>query len=351
MNRDRPDKITLIFLLFLIPVWGYSQTSNGKWDFQQRIILGFENDNNVREQVGNNAVDNSLRFTLDSKISYKENRYYFQFSYLGGLQVYNEFAGENKVIHEPAVVFYGNSKESTAGIKIGGRSKHINDNNTGYYSFYINPFWHRQLFGRTILQTGVNFDMLDYSYSSLYDYYDPAVYLKWLLRFSQVTIVPNFSAGQVYLNRKAILADSAGYSMGNEKQKDVIFSGGIFLDAYLQQFLINLSYNFVHNNSNSSGSSYSKHVFQIIAAKQFRFFMLRSYVTIEKKNYLDPFQPGIPIDLDPERNQSNYVVIDFSRDFSRILASFRFAWYKNESIIPTQYYEKMLTSINLEFHL
>ena len=116
--------------------------------------------------------------------------------------------------------------------------------------------------------------------------------------------------------------------------------------------LLNLSANHERYHSNSYGYEYRKQYLTILVAKNFYGFLIRGVGEWQKKKYLDELLPAWPLELDTEREQSNFLVLDLSRDVtSSLTCVIRFAWYENESPWASFYYNKRLVNAGVEFRL
>jgi hypothetical protein len=83
-----------------------------------------------------------------------------------------------------------------------------------------------------------------------------------------------------------------------------------------------------------------------------RRWMLRTAVMLQHKRYRKELPPIYLIDLDTEREQSNFVVVDLSRDLTAVISLVaRAAFYDNESTVRSLFYQKTLYFAGFELRL
>jgi hypothetical protein len=329
---------------------------SGKWRIKNRLQASFEFDDNIREapsQTVNKIKDSSLKFLFHSQASWKSSKTRISFTYRGGFQTYLEHAFENKLINEFETTADLKIKKFAIGLRGAGRLKiylnDILDYVTGSAEFYLRL--------PQLLNFGseVAFKTADLSYQnfSAFDYSENQV--KWAIskRFaSRFTLKLELSGRQVKYDRSAMnfIPLENGLSLLNTQQKDNHFKARYQL-SYAKAFLINFNYSFERNNSNSFGYDYYKH--QIILIFGFQFpqgIWLRGYGATQVKNYSEDAIPMFPTDIDTEREESNFIVLDFSKDLHPgFTALLRLAYYNNESIIRSRFYSKTLITLGFDF--
>ena len=118
-----------------------------------------------------------------------------------------------------------------------------------------------------------------------------------------------------------------------------------------KSILLTLIYMYTDNRSNSYGFGYTRHRLQaLFGARLPSDFLLRIFAALQQKKYTDDLDPFFPLELDTEREESNFAVVDLShRLFTSVNGIVRFAWYDNESPIRTLYYNKFSVSFSLEY--
>ena len=59
--------------------------------------------------------------------------------------------------------------------------------------------------------------------------------------------------------------------------------------------------------------------------------------------------PVFPSDIDPERDESNFIILDLSKDFNpHLTALVRLGLYDNESVIRDLFYRKVLLTAGFD---
>jgi hypothetical protein len=120
---------------------------------------------------------------------------------------------------------------------------------------------------------------------------------------------------------------------------------------YTKRFLVNLSYTFQHNNSNTDVYSYDRHqIILVFGTPLVSGIWLRGYGAYQNKRYTEASIPMFPSELDPERDESNFFILDLSKDVNPgLTALLRMAFYNNESIIRSRFYRKLLLTAGFDF--
>lgn len=357
MKNSARAAIQLLLLLFLILRF-YSDAFGqqpGKWRVKNRLQTSYEFDNNIRENPSDlqaNIDDSSLRFIFHSQASRTNPRSRFTFSYQGGLQSYLQNSIENKLIND--VQFSGSRKlgRALAGVRGRGRLKLYLNDVLDYSSGSIELFFRPPNifnFGNefALKASGIayqNFPAFDYSANE----FRWSVSRKLSSRLIGAFIL---SGTEVKYDRPALSFNPVdSLRVNNFDQKDRLLNAQWQLN-YTKSFLVNFKYLFQYNNSNSFGYSFFKHQFVLILGFPVtRTIWLRGYTLFQFKNYSEKAIPIFPTDVDTEREESNFFVLDISRDFKpNLTALVRFAYYNNESIIRSQFYRKLLITTGFDF--
>jgi hypothetical protein len=345
----------VLAILLYTPLSLIAQTTPAaRWRFNNRLQLLTENDSNVEEALSGERSARSLRFMIHSKIYRRRNSLFLQFTHQGGLQLYNDFAVENKLIDEVSGRCLVNI---TRAIKLGllayGRMKIYLNRDSDYAIGQISPYLQLSLPFHFDLQAGYRREGLDYSKSDNHDSRSPGFYLNISKQVAKdLTITPEVSLGTVHFDRPAYTTSADwGWTPKNRAQQDRLNSFGLAADKFWRGFLINISYRFEDYRSNSYGFDMNRHVVDVMFAKNIGGFLLRSYASFQKKTYLDDLLPFWPLELDTEKEESNFIILDISRDFPLFTLLTSLAWYKNESPWATLYYEKWLVNFGIEFRV
>lgn len=347
----------LLCILFLLDpgnlVFGQKKP---KWRVKNRLQLSYEFDNNIRENPSDSLdriEDSSARFLFSSKASRSGEKIALRFTYQGGLQTYFQHSIENKLINEIRAAAILNLQEFRVGLRGAGRLKiYLNDvlnYSTGSLESFVRPppFW------GFANEFSVRRAGIEYSDFPRFDYTE--IRLGWTFsrtlsrRFGWETSL--FVTGINY-DREAISFDPENASLTIEPRKqndDAIRLLTRF--SYSKSFLFSFSYSLEYNDSNSYGYTFSKHQFVLVTGIPLpRGIWLRGYGALQFKNYSEETLPMFPTDLDTEREESNFFVLDLSKDLNRgTTALLRFAYYNNESVIRSRFYSKFLLTTGFDF--
>ena len=341
----------VVFFLIIIAHTAFSQD---RWRIGNRFQVLFEHDNNVEETIRNARAAQSIRFLVQARAIRIDHRSQIHLSYLGGLQIYNDFVIENKLINEGQINYIFNVlPRLKLGVRAFGRLKVFLNREMDYALGYVSPFLQMQLAKNLIVQTGVRQENLDYAKSTYYDYKSPSVFVEMNKRFSKrISISPFFSYATYSYNRPVFQLFPTFSEMNSPKQFDHSALISLRMDWLRKGWLVNLSVNHERYHSNSCGYEYRKQYITVLVGKNFHGFLIRGVGEWQKKKYLDDLLPAWPLELDTEREQSNFLVLDLSRDVtSSLTCVVRFAWYENESPWASFYYNKRLVNIGVEFRL
>ncbi len=335
--------------IFLFAAGLCTAQGNSPWIFSNRIQYSLERDSNVQESLESpkNATANRLLFQTKIKRAGKKSN--LVLGYHGGLALYNDFSSENKLINEASFSYsHKIHGKFLWGIKSFGRLKFFINNETDYAFGNVTPFLRININRQNSAEIGYLYEGLDYAKSVRYDFNSSSFYSRLTHRFPMgLALFLHYRFGTQQFDRLTNTLNLNLQDLTEQEDKVHLFSFGT--DFLWGGFLFNASYNFEQNSSNSYGFEYNRHYVNFIFAKNIRSVLLRGYLTWQNKNYLDEFLPSWPTKLDTEREESNFIVLDASKDISSSITTLvRFAWYKNESPWASLYYEKLLVNVGLE---
>lgn len=351
MKRSKTYTLWTVIFFLIIAHTAFSQS---RWRISNRFQTLFEHDNNVEESIRDALAAQSVRFLFQARATRIGQQSQINFSYQGGLQIYNDFVIENKLINEGQINYFFNVlPRLKLGVRAFGRLKLFLNRETDYALGYVSPFLQMQLSKKLTVQTGVRQENLDYAKSNYYDYKSPSVFVEMTKRFSNhISISPFFSYATYSYNRPVFQLFPTFSEVYAPKQRDHATLFSLRADWLWKGWLVNLSANYERYNSNSYGYEYRKQYITAMIGKNFRGFLIRAVGEWQRKKYLDDLLPAWPLELDTEREQSNFLVLDLSRDVtSSLTCVIRFAWYKNESPWASFYYNKRLINAGVEFRL
>ena len=325
------------------------------WHFQYRFQVLTETDNNVREELHNPVAAQSMRFMLHPKIIHRNKRLSFSAGNQSGLQLYGAEISENKLIDDfKGKICYDITPWFKAGLQGFARFKLFLNKETDYALNRLNPFFQIALPAGFMLQTGYGDESLSYASTSFYNYNSSLLYLSVAkMVLPGLCVTPVFQTGSIDLNRQAyeIVPGLLNWQQKQDLQRDQLSCARIQLDWMYRGLLFNISYAYESVTSNSYGFGYRRHVLNLLFARNFFGLLVRGYGTIQSKMYRDEMLPIWPLYLDTEKEESNFLVMDFSYEVTRVSAiMLRCAYYKNESPWADLYYEKWLVNAGIEFN-
>jgi len=343
--------ITIIVLMYGQNVFG--QNVNKAWRVNNRLQIGIEDDSNVEESLNQENSARGLRLQFTSQAKRRWQKTSIQFHYQGGYQLYWTYTPENKLINEiSAQAGHKISQKVKIGIQSWGRLKMFLNRDLRYAIGDVGAFLNIKLPKAFLLHVSLKSEGLDYAASDSYDYSGPQVRIRLDKRFaSGIQITPEWAWHRFHFNRSAFDISSEQFWISTgEHQEDHSNTFGCQVDWVYKGLLLNLRYYYEIYHSNSYGFNFKRHRVHVIAAKRCYGLLLRCYATLQRKSYSDDLLPFWPLQLDTEKEESNFLVIDISRElFPSVILLLRASWYQNESPWPNLYYSKRLFNLGVEF--
>lgn len=328
----------------------YAQSN---WQFTNRLQIGGEHDDNIFESSARPTSAYSGRLLFSSRTDRSWQRTRVAFAYSGGLQTYAAHADENKLTNEASADLRWNAAPwcQISGSAQGTVKIYFN----GPYDFGTTQSAMNvavQLPRRWTMTFSAATGRLDYVESDGFDFLSRAFGVIVRRPLSDELIVE----GGVNLSRLKYLRPALDYAQNGlwfstgDDQRDRQ-SGVAARFIFGRRFLVNVFGEWQRNRSNSFGYDYERWRLSLIAA--FRLtprWLLRVAALRQHKKYLEALPPLLPIELDTERNESNFIVADVSHDFSpRLGWLLRTAYYDNEAAIRGLFYQKTVVFSGLEY--
>ncbi|MFQ5652142.1 MAG: hypothetical protein ACE5IY_19610 [bacterium] len=327
-----------------------------KWRTRTRLQVSYEFDDNIRENPADSSEttgDSSLRLLFHSRATRRSARSALAFEVQGGLQTYLNNAIENKLINEIKASAATRVGAVQIGVRSSGRLKiylsDVLDYATGAAELFLRPPGVLG-FGNE-LRLGA--EGLVYNSFPIYD--SSVVRFGWTVSrklTSRVSWRASVSRSQIFYDRNAFVFDPEPDRLEVlvRKQRDRNWQVQTHFN-YTRKFLLDFTYSFQHNGSNSTGYTFDMHQFVLVFGLPLSDKLwLRVYGAAQLKDYTEDSLPIFPRDIDPERDESNFFILDLSRDLSSNLSALlRFAYYNNESVIRSRFYRKSLFMLGFDF--
>lgn len=343
-----------ILVFLLLPL---SRTFAQKpWQLDYRVQAGFENDSNIYESSVAPVSTPVGRLLLQSKAERVSKNVRLLFDYSGALLLYRAHNDEHKLLND---------------LK-GGVTLRANDwlrffvqgevtlknylNNTADYGTSGGTLSATAgLSERSAFEVGVENGQLDYAASdSLFDYTFWGAFLSLRHRLAQSAFVELTAQRRMldylrfaYLRFNATPVQRASYAQQEH------FSTLRLAFTMSRKWLLRASLEAQFNRSNSLGYDYDRLRLQALAAwSPAKRWLIRAAAMMQTKSYAESTPPIVPPEFDAEREQSNNLILDVSRDLSNELTLLaRISYHDNESPIRGVFYRKTVffTGMELRF--
>ena len=359
------------WLVSYLAVWGfaasglYGQTpkpegeaphaERSKWKLSHRLQGGWEYDSNIFESSSRRAASGSARFLLNTRGERRSSRWQTQYHYSTALQAYSGYRNENKLSHEAAASLGARLQPwLQLAAQANGTLKFYLENAADYGATSGNTTASLFLPARFVAEVSGETGQLDYAATDLYDFTFNGVEMT-LRRPLSVNGAVAFS-----LNRRTLryerqrLYDDAelGLVVGPAQQRDALSTMRVAA-TYGRKVVAQLAVEAQRNRSNSFGYDFNRlRVSGLLGFRPTAGWMLRAAGLLQSKTYRDDLSRLNLRDLDTEREQSNFFVVDLSRDLSAEIALVaRAAFYDNESTVPGVFYHKTIFFTGMEIRL
>lgn len=354
MSRTLANGLLLgILLTMLAPVWLHAQ---GDWRLKQRLQIGAERDNNIFETPRNEVATLAGRMLYSNQLQKKWRRSTFSMQYAGGLQLYPQYAEENKTIHDlsGALRWQISSRVSVHG-QLRGNTKIYFDAPIDFAHTYSGFTVNTLLPGKVLLSLLASSSRLDYADFDAFDYANRQFGAKVARVLpAGFTIEGAFSFSTFTFTRQAYRLDNSDpnpiLTPLPFQQQDDQWSAHLRL-RFGKKYIAHLTGEYVQNEANSFGYSYEQvRLSAILGVKLGRPWLLRLAAMAQFKNYREDIAPVIQRTLDPESDENNFLVADVSYDYTdRLAYLLRLAFYKNEAALRGNFYRKMQLFIGAEY--
>jgi hypothetical protein len=328
------------------------QAEKTKWRLAHRLQGGWEYDSNIYETSAPRTMSGSARFLLSTRGNRRNERWQIHYDYAAVLQNYPRYGNENKLSHDLG---------AQAGVRLWPWLQ-LSSKANGTLKLYLEDVVDYANYGTSsgslaaglVLPHKLRADLsaetgqLDYVKTDFYDFTFRGAEL--VLRRP---LTPS-STIEAMLNRQVVryerYAQNQQLENKAELQRDVLTTFRTAM-TYGRKLVTQIALEAQINRSNSFGYDFTRfRASGLLGFRPARNWLLRAAGTLQRKRYRE--DPARLNDLDTEREQSNFLVVDISRDFSAALSLLaRAAVYDNESTVPGVFYRKVLYFTGLEIRL
>ena len=324
------------------------------WRVSHRFQAGWEMDSNVYEALTAPQPGQDLRLLYELKLRRQINKSVLHSAYRGGCQWYPGLPRENKLIQEVEVA---GQKALSSGLMLGvegwGRLKLFLQREEDYAIGRGQLFLLAHLPYSISLKAGVGCEGLQYANTEFYTYSAPGLHFQLQRPLGpHLALVALVNRMKLHYRRNAIRSISMDEEIlvTDGPQEDSFTAWGLRLEASWPAFIGRVGCRRETNHSNAVGYDFTRHVFEAFFVKQIASWYVRGMVTLQQKEYSSDLHPLLPLQLDTEQEQSNFIVLDVSRPVYRSVEMIlRAAWYRNESPWANLYYTKRLCDLGLEY--
>jgi hypothetical protein len=335
----------------------HDRAEGTKWRLAHRLQGGGEYDSNIYETSAQRTTSGSARFFLSTRGDRRNERWLINYAYAAALQNYPRHGDENKLSHDlsgqVAVRLWRWLQLSS---RANGTLKVYLENTADYATTLGNLVASLSLPHKLLADLSLETGQLDYAKTGIYDF-------DFTFRGAELALRRSLTASstlETTLNRRVVRYERRARAYGPsqqledkaELQRDVLTTFHAAM-TYGRKLVTQVAVEAQINRSNSFGYDFTRfRASGLMGFRPAKNWLLRAAGTLQRKRYRDDLARLNIRDLDTEREQSNFLVFDISRDFSAEISLLaRAAIYNNESTVPGVFYRKMLYFTGLEVRL
>lgn len=328
--------------------WSAPTNAQSGWQLASRLQTGMEYDNNIYESTSRATATSLGRVLMQTRATNTSGRWRVALEYTGAFLLYHDHHDENKVLQEAA----GSVTWAGKALKLYGRGQ-------GHLKLYLeNPADYGTTSGtlgaifplgkRLALEAGLETGQLDYAGSDDFDFTFNGAF---------AALRPQLGAhltGEAALTFRKLNYVSAFFlntptSLETELQTDD-FAALRFAASYSRTMLLQGRLELQRNRSNRRALEYNRVQIHLLAGYPFApRWLFRTSLLWQNKSYLEVAPPLSLPELDPEREQSNHLILDLSHDLSRTTTLLlRFSQHNNESPVRSLFYRKTMLFTGFE---
>lgn len=338
-------RVTFAFGLMLFALTSRLCFSQSEWLLSNRLQVGGEHDDNIFESSARPTSAYSGRLLFSSRADRSWQRSQLSVAYSGGLQTYASHTVENKLTNEAnAETRWNVSRWCQLRGAVNGTLKIYLNDQYDYGTTQSTLSASLQLPQRFSLTLSTATARLDYADSDFFDF---------MSRSYGVTLrrqLAGWLTAEGGVNHSRLNYLRYVYLLDNAKQRDRQ-NGAAVRFVIGRKFLVNISGEWQRNNSNNAGYDYERWRLSLIGAVRLSpRWLLRIAALRQHKKYLEAQRPLNPIELDAERNESNFIVADLSYDLSSQVGwLLRVSYYDNEAAFRGLFYQKTVLFSGVEY--
>lgn len=323
------------------------------WQLDYRLQAGIEHDSNIYE-ASTTAISTPVgRMLLHGKAERVSENFRLLLDHSGALLLYHDHNDEHKLVNDLKA---GITVRAADWLRLNAQGEIMHKNYLNAASDYATAAATLSaafgLCGGLAVEAGAENGQLDYAASdSLFDYTFLGTFLLLRQRLNQRTTVELSAHARTldYLRRAYLDFGAAGVRRSRGPQKDD-FKAVRLVFTLSRKWLLRASLEAQFNRSNSLGYDYDRLRLQLLAAwSPAKRWLLRASALMQRKSYGTPTPPIVPPAFDAEREQSNNLIFDLSRDLSdELVLLTRIAHHDNESPVRGVFYRKTVLFAGFE---
>ncbi len=322
------------------------------WQLAGRLQSGVEYDSNIYESPSRAVAASVGRFFMQTRATHATPRWRIALDYAGALLFYEGARDENKLLQDASgsVMWLDRS-----GVKLYLRGQ-------GQLKLYLeSPTDYGATSGaigallpaskNAAIDLGAETGQLDYARGDDFDFTFNGAFATLRYHFSSRLAGEIGIAHRKLDYLRASFVNTSSNFETDTQQDD--FNALRVAWSYNARMLLQSRFELQRNRSNRDVFDYDRFQAHLLAGYPFaRQWLLRVSLLFQRKHYLTAGPPISLPELDPEREQSNHLILDLSRDLSESTTLLlRWSRHNNESPVRSLFYRKTLVFAGLEVRL
>ncbi|MGH7492711.1 MAG: hypothetical protein ACREOO_09985 [bacterium] len=331
---------------FWLPTNSLAQSS---WLLSSRLQSGLEYDGNIYESSALNVAATAGRLLFQTRAEKNMARGRIDVDYTGALQIYPDYRRENKLLQD---LNGGLQWQATGRFRFFARGqatlKLYLNNVTDYGTTTGIAGVGAAITPRIATELSVETGQLDYALGSDFDFTFKGAWLT--LRFHPgSTLAWEAAVLQRQINYPSRLALTGTGMLLSLPQNDDLTTFRLAAN-YGRKYFLRARLEAQRNRSTRDIFDYDRAQFHFLfGCNPAPRWLLRAAAVLQRKRYLVPSSPVSLPELDAEREQSNHVVVDVTRNLSgEASLVLRLAYHNNETPVRGLFYRKVLLFTGFE---